>query len=226
MPQQKVEAPTTRAELEAQTIRRGELKDQLRSSEERRFQLSQQLERTGTDGRAALQERVSTLDGRIGQLERQIQALDDAIATGLANPALTQHHAEVEVPTPPPVAAELLAEVARSRAMAMVPPPFGPAIPINGRTLLAGGLVTISLLALTGWLAFRYALARMSRMGGLASGNPAQATQLQQSLDAIAVEVERISENQRYVTRMLGQAPASAQNVADAREPIAVNRKL
>jgi hypothetical protein len=34
--------------------------------------------------------------------------------------------------------------------------------------------------------------------------------QMQQSIDAMAVEVERISENQRYLTRLLAERPAEA----------------
>lgn len=33
---------------------------------------------------------------------------------------------------------------------------------------------------------------------------------LEQSVDAIAIEIERISENQRYLTRVLGEAKPSA----------------
>jgi membrane protein implicated in regulation of membrane protease activity len=48
--------------------------------------------------------------------------------------------------------------------------------------------------------------------------------QLQQSLDAIALEVERISEGQRYVTRIMDEKlrPSIDSRKAD---PIAVNRK-
>ena len=40
--------------------------------------------------------------------------------------------------------------------------------------------------------------------------------QLQQSVDAIAVEIERISENQRYVTKMLNE---SGQKVPERNDP-------
>lgn len=40
---------------------------------------------------------------------------------------------------------------------------------------------------------------------------------LEQSVDAIAIEIERISENQRYLTRVLGEAKSSAKVEAGSR---------
>lgn len=222
-----VDAPRTRAELEAMSARRGELQGQLRASEGRRFELSQQAEATRPDARAGLTQRMATLDTRIVQLERQIQQLDDAIATGLANPEIARPGADVAIGTAgPPIPAIPPIPPFPIDGWAMVPPREGLFIPVNGRTLLAGGLVSLSLLALVGWLAFRYALARMSRLAGITAGSASQTNQLQQSVDAIAVEVERISENQRYVTKLLGQVPVEDLNPAKHREaqPAPVSR--
>lgn len=48
--------------------------------------------------------------------------------------------------------------------------------------------------------------------------------QLQQSVDVVALEVERISEGQRYVTRLLDETLRPSINSGEA-QPIAVNRK-
>ncbi|MGH7637983.1 MAG: hypothetical protein ACREOK_10060 [Gemmatimonadaceae bacterium] len=204
-----IKTPETRAELEALLMRRNELRDQLSGSEERRNLLAGQAVHGPPAGRAALEARVATLDGRIVDIERRLQQLDDAIARGMANTEVMQGGADVAStviarPAPAPRPAP--------QPVIMLPPP-GSGIDLRPRTLLVGGLVSFSLLALVGWLAFRYALARMSRLVGAAQTGSTQITQLQQSVDAIAVEVERISENQRYVTKLLGQqtpGPTSA----------------
>jgi hypothetical protein len=50
---------------------------------------------------------------------------------------------------------------------------------------------------------------------------------MEQSIEAVAVEVERISEGQRFVTRILTEGPAHAQLNAAQRqaEPLGVPRR-
>jgi hypothetical protein len=51
--------------------------------------------------------------------------------------------------------------------------------------------------------------------------NPSTTSQLQQSVDAIAIEVERISENQRFVTKLLndrGLGEGEAQHIPARRD--------
>lgn len=195
-----IKTPETRAELDALMARRGELRGQLSSSEGRRNLLAGQAEDAPPGGRAALNERIATLDSRIANIERQLQQLDDAIARGMANPEVMQGADEA----PAVIAAPAPAPRPAPEAVVVVRPPDS-AIDMSARNLLAGGLLSLSLLAFVGWLAFRYALARMSRLVGAPQTGSTQLNQLQQSVDAIAVEVERISENQRYVTKLLGQ---------------------
>jgi hypothetical protein len=62
---------------------------------------------------------------------------------------------------------------------------------------------------------------------GFARGAPEDARrmdQLQNSVDAIAVEIERISENQRYVTKALSEGTQPIGS-AEAREEALVPRK-
>jgi hypothetical protein len=198
-----IQAPRTRAELDALMARRGELRSQLRSSEERRFMLSEQASHAPPDGRATMNQRIATLDARIAQIESQLLQLDEAISTGLANPNLI-HSPDRAVAAPAPTPRP------SPEAVVLVSPP-GTAIPITPRMLLAGGLVTLSLLALLGWLAWRRAVATLTRNLRASTAGQPDMNQLQQSVDAIAVEVERISENQRYVTKLLNQqAPGLA----------------
>lgn len=217
-----IKTPETRPELEALIMRRSELRDQLSSSEGRRNLLVGQADDAPPAARAALNARVATFDSRIADIERRLQQLDDAIARGMANPEVMQGGADVATtviarPTPAPRPAP--------QPVIMLPPP-GSGIEIRPRTLLVGGLVSLSLLAFVGWLAFRYALVRMSRLVGATQTGSTQITQLQQSVDAIAVEVERISENQRYVTKLLGQQPAGLTGARGGEELERVSARL
>lgn len=199
----RIQAPRTRAELDALVMRRGELRSQLSNAEERRTVLTEQASHAPPEGRASMNQRVATLDARISQIEGQLLQIDEAISTGLANADLTQSLEPPMVspaPLPPP----------SPEAVVLVSPPGAP-IPINARTLLAGGLLTLSLLALIGWLAWRRAVATLTRSLRASTAGQPDMNQLQQSVDAIAIEVERISENQRYVTKLLNQqAPGLA----------------
>jgi hypothetical protein len=91
------------------------------------------------------------------------------------------------------------------------------------REFAVGGFLSVVLAAFLfyrwGWARAR---ARFSR-GGTAP-DPARMEQLQTAVDAIALEVERISEGQRYVTKVLGEG--SAQPIrAEAGEEVLVRRK-
>src|SRR5687768_4688187 len=196
-----IRVPRTRAELDALVARRGELQGQLRSSEDRRFQLSQQAQHTPPESRGALNQRLATLDERIAQIEAQVLQLDNAISQGMANADLI-HSADQMPPAPAPPPGFPFPP--SPEAVIHVPPP-GAAIPINGRTLLVGGLGTLALFALVSWLMWRRAVASLTRSLRTSATSQTDMSQLQRSVDAIAVEVERISENQRFVTKLLNQ---------------------
>lgn len=48
----------------------------------------------------------------------------------------------------------------------------------------------------------------------------ARLSEMQQSLDAVAIEVERISEGQRFATKLLSERGASAPDAHAGREPV------
>jgi len=86
------------------------------------------------------------------------------------------------------------------------------------RDIVVGGLLSGGLILLVGFVAFRYAVRRFATMVGGGTSDPGHLTRLQQSVDTIALEVERISENQRYLTKVLhaGTAePVSRAHVAE-----------
>lgn len=191
---QTVKVPSTRAELEALGAQRGELQSQLRGLEERRIALSDQMARTKIVG-PSLMQRLETIDHRSTQLESQIAMLDEAIAAGLARPELQQ-----DVPS----------EVTR-KIVTNVPGIEGTIVLPSGSHFLAsavdvgvGAAVSGLTMLLVGVVAWRYMVRRLAKM--VSSGaSDANMSRLQQSVDAIAIEVERISENQRYVTKALNE---------------------
>jgi hypothetical protein len=211
MPQQSgstLKAPRTRAELEALTARRGEMQSQLRSLEERRFQLA--VQRQAVEGQPLARDidrRTRELDTRIDLLEKQVAQADQLIAEAHSRPEIAGGEQPgqgpqwrlLETPPPPPPAP----------GVTVVPPPD-----VSGvvtRVLLIEGVGFL----LVGALAWVYAVRRLERkLSGRTAGavsDPAQVMQLQQSIDAIALEVERISENQRYVTKVIQEKSTAGQ---------------
>jgi hypothetical protein len=187
--------PTTRAELEALGAQRGELQSQLKGLEERRVSLSDQMARTKTVG-PGLMQRLEAMDHRSTQLESQIAMLDEAIAAGLARPELSPGNS--------------LADEVGRKIVTNVPGIEG-SIYLPGNTHLIASAVDVAVatsvwglsMVLIAVIAWRYAVRRLTKIvGGTSEANIAR---LQQSVDAIAIEVERISEHQRFVTKSLNE---------------------
>ena len=218
-----VAAPKTRSELEMLAARRGELQGQLRAAEERRAQLAIQSQMTGADQRGALTQRISALDERIQRLESQIERLDEAIAQGTANPAVVGEGegrgADVAVPPVPGVPPIAFPE--GPGAWASVPSE-GPA-GIHPEIIITGVGTSLVLMVLVSWITWRRAVAKFGRSArGL--GESAEVKALQQSVDAIAIEVERISEGQRFLTKVLHER-ASVPELAGRAEPQPVSSR-
>jgi len=195
------QAPTTRQELDALHMWRGELRDQLRALEERRGSLMAQrsvLESTDRSGLATIDERIKATDARIPPLEAQIARADELIANSVgkfvatdATPAAPRASQApvtfVEVPPAPP------------------PDFVGSAW---GRIMMFEAVAFV----LLGFVGYRWMLARFERKLMSRGADAGHVAKLQNAVDSIAVEVERISENQRYVTKLLSEkSPESAQ---------------
>jgi hypothetical protein len=192
--------------LAAARAARDELGNQLERLEERRRELSQELRR-GAEGenKEGIEGRISAIDQRIAEVEKQIAAADDAVAKAAAIPG-----AVVERPEPPP------------------PPERGP----------SEGVVIMSTV-FTLFVLFPLAIAHARRLWRRSAVAVAELprvlaerlTRLDQAVDAIAIEVERISEGQRFLTkvmsegagRVLGAGPAQPVELS-AREGVAVPR--
>jgi hypothetical protein len=187
------------AVLTAARAAREELSNQLERLEERRRELSQELRR-GAEGenREGIERRISALDQRITEVEKQIAAADDAVAKAAAIPG-----AVVERPEPPP------------------PPERGPP---EGVVIMTMAFTVFVLFPLT----IAYAR-RLWRRGALAVAElpkvlAERLTRLDQAVDAIAIEVERISEGQRFLTKVMTESAGRALGAGPA-QPVEVNAR-
>lgn len=170
--------PMTRAEVAAIRARRSELSNQLNSASRRRQNLAEELKTaTGAD-RAGLEQRIAVLDERMVQLE------SDIAHTGRL---LTEAPAGV------------LASTADER--------FGGFE--SGQVLAFFIVLTIFVLAPLAVGAARLMWKRAAA-GPIRHVIPAETSgrleRIEQAVEAIAVEVERVSEGQRFVTKLMSDA--------------------
>jgi hypothetical protein len=171
--------PTTRAELDALTMKRSAISEQLVSVASRRKDLAIQLLGSDPSVRAGLEERIRVLDDRIVKLEKELDRTGDQIANA---PAGLRHSPQINP-----------ADFANRMSQDMVP-----IVAILSVFVLAPFAIAMSrLIWKRGSLAPRVAIADQATTQRLES--------LQQAVDTIAIEVERISEGQRFVTRLLSE---------------------
>ena len=189
--------PTTQREVSA-LRRRGELlSNQLQSVSGRRDELAQQLEDAEGTNRKGIEDRIAQLDQRIMRIEGDIAENGRLLALAPAGMLNTP---------------EQTTSVAS-------PAPFG----------LNPGQVTGITIVGTIFVLFPLAIAMARNMWRRGTRHvlappSAESTQrmerLEQAVDAIAIEVERISEGQRFVTRLLTEGSAPAVSVGQkAAEP-------
>jgi cell division protein FtsB len=194
--QAKVGVPTNQAELNSLGLLREEFRSQIRSTTQLRQELTNQIAQASAlnDGAsvAKLQARVRALDTRSATLEERILQVDDAMTNAIARGvASTEVEAVVAVPAMPGVPG--------------VPPVFERRGPV-GEDIASIVLGMTLLFTLIGVLIHRRAWRRAEKQfATVGPGNRAELQQLQQAVDVIAVEVERISEGQRYVSKLLNE---------------------
>ncbi len=179
--------PRTREQLEALRRHRSEVVDQLSSVQHRRDDLAKQLRNPMVGGadRAGIEQRLTVVDGRIVSLERDLDATGQLIA--VAPTALLSTSIGV------------------------------PGIPRHAfRSGFVGG-AGLSLLAV---LLYTRVFHR-SRVGAFTRADtftpPADSARLarvEQAIEAVAIEVERISEGQRFVTQLLADRAGEARLTA------------
>ena len=158
---------------------RKELANQLENLESKRNDLANTLTDAETDkaARPGLEQRMGELDKRIADVDKQLAAADLAVARAAAVPGAV-----------------------------VVPPPKPRNGPPGGVYFLAAMFIAAVFFPLSMALARRI----WRRSSDAPSSMPAELSErlnrVDQSLDSIAVEVERIGEGQRFVTRVMSES--------------------
>ena len=192
-----VPVPMTRSEVRALVARRGELSTQLASAQHRRDALARQLQDPGAVDRAGLQAQVTFLDSRILGIETDIAENGKALASIPANFRQTT--------AAPPIIGSidegLVRDVTGLIAMAM--------------------LIPFALL----WVRRLWRRDRERVVVGISpdrwEDGLARMERLESAVGAIAVEVERVAEGQRFITHVLAErAPAGLRDGEAPFEPI------
>jgi hypothetical protein len=196
--------PTTAQEVAGLQARRQMLSDQLISVSGRRREVAAQLRNaTGAD-RTGLEQRLGVLDARIARLEADIDESGQQISAAPAALIATQQ------------------DPAGLRGNGWQRDLSEAAAPLLGVFMLFVLFPLAVSISRTIWKR-----ASVPRQGVAVSPDTTQRLErIEQAVEAIAVEVERVSEGQRFVTRLLAEGHAAAAAVPQpAKEPLAVPRK-
>ncbi len=182
----------------AQVAQRKELRNQLVALQDERRSITNSLEDVPVNSanRLGLEKRMSEIDQRISAVDKQIAAADQAVAQAAAIPG-----AVVE------------------------PPPYVPSGPPEG--VIAMGVVFILAVFLPLSIAFARRIWRRgsAAVAALPGDLMERLTRLDQAVDSIAIEVERIGEGQRFVTRVLGEQGGARAIAAAAAQPVPIAQR-
>jgi archaellum component FlaC len=188
-----IPTPRTAADIDALKARREELSNQLQSVDSRRSKLINQLKQTGdATATQGLEARLALLDARQLQLETDIAQTGQQLTSPEAGRI-------VSIGTPPVFAGLRSKEVMT--------------------------LSVLSILLVFFPLAFSVARSvwkRSNRPGpapGVFTETAQRLERLEASVDAIAIEIERVSEGQRFVTKLLSESQPTPQLGAGQRTP-------
>jgi hypothetical protein len=166
------------ADVLALKAQRSELSDQLQSAARRRSSTAEQLSTASPVEKPGLEARLKVLDARIVQIESEIDRTGQLIAQAPGRLLSTAEAPNFQV---------------------------GGGVPVDYNLIAA--FVTVFVLA-------PLAIARARNIWKRGSVPPApvidnetseRLRRLEQSIDSIAVEVERISEGQRFVTKLMSE---------------------
>ncbi len=198
-PEAIVAGPTTIAEIQALRARREELSSQLISAAGRRKSLAEQLNSASGANKLGLEQRIGVLDQRMVQLESDIASTGRQLTSAPAG----------------------LLEVAGSAET-------GP----RAFDIFSPAQFTALSIVFTIFVFFPLALTAARLMWRrsktpvtvpVIQGEAAQRLErLEQAVEAVAIEVERISEGQRFVTRLLSSTPQPGALPSAQRDTVAI----
>jgi len=183
---QTISLPRTQDEVDALVRQREEISNQLTNVNERRQELVNEIRASpGGVARTGLEDRVRILDQRLVQLESDLAVTGRQLA---GVPADLVAFAQREVPSPP---SQNSADWEEGIA-------FGTFFTLMGMTIVY---------AIRRW---RRRKQPKNRASELPSDSAQRLERLEQGMEAIAIEIERVSEGQRFVTRLLSESRTPA----------------
>ena len=180
VPTSALRSPT--AIYEAALAQRDELRSQLDALTERRSNLSEKLSDPMTRGadREGLELQAKTIDRRIAGVEQQLASADAQVASTAAVPGAVAMH---------------------EQAVREAGPVFGGGP--NGESVLGALFIVVVLGPISIALARRLWRRGSAAVTALPGELMDRLSRVEQGVEAIAVEVERIGEGQRFMTRVL-----------------------
>lgn len=193
------EVPRTGQQVQAIRVRLTDLRRELQDAAERRNSISSRMREAPEGALSGLQSRLAEVDGRIILLEREI----------------TRNNALLQRATPEALIAGTTASPDPAVIVERVTGDLVPIVAIISMFVLAPIALSIA----------RFFWRRGGNAARVAAHDPATSQKLeslQQAVDTIAIEIERISESQRFVTRLLNDRAVGA----GAPEPVHARRQL
>lgn len=192
--------PSATATYEAFTAQRQELRDQLESLQDKRRSIAERLREGNVSGadRSGLETRLTSLDDRIAVLDKQLAAADAQVAQAAAVPGAVAGHEALE------------------RAQRLSERRSGP----PEEMFVVMGIFTVVV-----FFPISIAVARRiwRRSAAAVTAIPGELMErmhrLEQGVESIAIEVERIGEGQRFMTRIMSDAGARPLGAGPA-EPV------
>jgi hypothetical protein len=181
-----IQAPKTHSELMTLFARREELKGQMGSLNERGQLLRMQLMNDGTN--PAAQARLAATDKRVAQLEGDIDRLNEVIAASMG----LEHGGNAPEPAAPP--ADRYTSSASDWGEGML-----------GAIQYTAPITLASVVLLGVLLYWRISRSLKNQLTKVLAMQQSRLEEIQRSVDTVAVEIERVSENQRYVTKLVGE---------------------
>lgn len=169
--------PSTSEEVRALRNQRSELSSQLNSAARRREELAGDLEGKSGADRAGIENRIRVLDERIVQIEQDIANTGQVLALARGT---------VLTPEPPPSGSDMLPVDVTAITAILSVFVLGPIAIVYARNLWRRGSA-------------EKVETQLERQ------NAERLARLESAVDAIAIEMERVSEGQRFVTKLLAE---------------------
>lgn len=190
--------PQSETDIAALLSRRNDIRDEMNAASNRRRSIVNEI-RSSPEGvaRTGLEQRVALIDKGLLQMENELTNISNQLDAAPAE----------------------LIPISRTSNPAEYDRGFD-----DGVGAGIGGS-TVFLAALFGFLWFRRRRKRKKNPEQNRTADSPRLERVEQAVEAIAIEVERISEGQRFVTRLLSESPEGAQVKSRIAQPAAASQQ-